>query len=205
MEFLNSWLQGIIIAVIITTIIEMILPNGNTKKYVKVVLGIYVVLNIMTPVVNKFFDSNFELSSIINIEDYMRKMESYEVSSKDINESNEDNIKQVYINSLKNDIKANLEEKEYKVKNIELEIENNETYKIKSILLYIESKQDKDVEEKKEESKVVINEIERVEIKIGETKKKDYKECNISDKDRKQIKEYLSSTYEISEKQIIIN
>ena len=99
MEFLNSWLQGIIIAVIITTIIEMILPKGNTKKYVKVVLGIYVVFNIMTPVVNKFFDSNFELSSIINIEDYMRKMESYEVSSKDINESNEDNIKQVYINS----------------------------------------------------------------------------------------------------------
>jgi len=35
MEFITSWVQGIIIAVIIGTIIEMLLPNGNSKKYIK--------------------------------------------------------------------------------------------------------------------------------------------------------------------------
>ena len=34
-KFINSWAQGIILAVIIATIIEIILPEGNNKKYVK--------------------------------------------------------------------------------------------------------------------------------------------------------------------------
>ena len=67
MEFLNNWLQGIVVAVVIASIIQMILPNGNNKKYIKVVLGIYVVFQIITPVVNKFFNSNFEISSLIDI------------------------------------------------------------------------------------------------------------------------------------------
>ena len=35
-EFLSSWAQGIIVAVIIATLIEMILPNSSSKKYVKI-------------------------------------------------------------------------------------------------------------------------------------------------------------------------
>ena len=42
-EFLSNWIQGIAIAVIIASIFEMLLPNGNIKKYVKVILGIYIV------------------------------------------------------------------------------------------------------------------------------------------------------------------
>ena len=34
-EWVTSWAQGIIIAVIVATIIEMILPDGNCKKYIK--------------------------------------------------------------------------------------------------------------------------------------------------------------------------
>ena len=34
MEFLNNWLQGIVVAVVIASIIQMILPNGNNKKYI---------------------------------------------------------------------------------------------------------------------------------------------------------------------------
>ena len=38
MEWFSSWAQGIVVAVIIGTIIEMILPEGNCKKYIKVVV-----------------------------------------------------------------------------------------------------------------------------------------------------------------------
>lgn len=37
MEAIKSWSENIIIVVIISIIIEMILPDGNSKKYVKVV------------------------------------------------------------------------------------------------------------------------------------------------------------------------
>lgn len=205
MNFLNSWLQGIIISVIVATIIEMILPNGNTKKYVKVVLGIYVVFNIITPIINEFTNSNFELSSIINIEEYTKKMDTYEVSSNNIEKSNEENIKQIYISNLKNDITSKLEEKEYSVKKVDIEIENNETYKIKNVELSLSKKEAKEEQETKNE--VVINEIEKVEIQVGEQKKDEIKEekSDLTENEKKEIKKYLSSVYEIQVKQITIN
>lgn len=207
MEFLNSWLQGIIIAVVVATIIEMILPNGSSKKYIKVVLGVYVVFNIITPIVNQFFNSDFELSSIIDIEEYTKKMETYEVDSKniDMSKTNEENIKQIYLSNLKNDMKAKLEEKGYLVKDLQIEIENDENYTIKSISMCLE-KQQEDLQEEKIENRVTINEIEIVNIQIGEQKENSTIEgsSNISEEQKKEVKQYLSSVYEIKEKQINI-
>lgn len=204
MNFLNSWLQGIVISVIIATIIEMILPDGNTKKYIKVVLGVYIVFNIITPIVNQFTNSKFELSSIINIEEYTNKMETYEVASKNIDESNEENIKQMYITNLERDIASKLKEKDYFAKKVEVKIEDNETYNIKSINLFLEKIQQEEILE--QEDKLPINEIQTVEIKIGEEKEQteEWKD-NITDTEKNEIKNYLSSVYEIKEKQIIIN
>lgn len=205
MGFLNSWLQGIIISVIVATIIEMILPNGNSKKYIKVVLGIYVVFNIITPIINQFTNSSFELSSIINIEEYTKKMKTYDVSSNNIDKSNEKNIMQIYISNLKNDIKAKLEEKEYHVKDIEVQIENDETYKIKNIYLLL-AKKEKQKEKNRYASNVIINEIETVKIQIGtQNQDKNIEETNIEEKEKKEIKKYLASVYEIQEKQITVN
>lgn len=201
MEFLNSWLQGIIIAVVVATIIEMILPSGNSKKYIKVVLGVYIVFNIITPVVNQFLKSDFELSSILNIEEYAKKMETYEVDTKNINieESNQQNIKQIYQTNLKKDIKAKLEEKGYEVKKIEMELAKEEEYQIKQISLWLEKKK----EEKEEviENEIKIQEIEEVEIKIGESKQEELPEekSKLTEKEKKEIKEYVASVYEIKE------
>ena len=57
MDFITSWVQGIIIAVIIGSIIEMLLPNGNSKKYIKVVIGVYIVFSIVSPIISKFTGS----------------------------------------------------------------------------------------------------------------------------------------------------
>lgn len=207
MDFLNSWLQGIIIAVIVSSIIEMILPNGSSKKYAKVVLGVYVVFTIITPVVNQFLNSDFELSSILNIEDYTKKIDTYEVNSKniEIDKTNETSIKNMYLANLKNDMKTKLEDKDYKVKQIQVEIENDETYLIKSISLSLEKK--KEEKEETKEEKVKVNEIKEVKIQIGEEKQETKKEeaSSITEKEKKEIKQYLASIYEVKEKQICIN
>lgn len=222
MEFLNTWLQGIIVAVVIASIIQMILPNGNNKKYIKVVLGVYVVFQIITPVINKFFNSDFEVSSLIDIDKYTKKMKTYEVSSKntDINKTNEDSIKQIYITNLKKDIKTKLEDKDYLIKDVEVQVENNENYDIKSLVIYVNGKNDNKEENNKEktENNIHINEIEKIEINVSknnETNKNSFnnsenkesnqtKENNISNEEKNKIKKYLTSVYEISEKQITI-
>ncbi len=52
-SFLSSWAQQIIFAVIIGIIIQMLLPEGKNKKYVKMCIGIYVLFTIISPVVGK--------------------------------------------------------------------------------------------------------------------------------------------------------
>lgn len=206
MEFLSPWLQGIIISVVIATIIEMILPSGNSKKYVKVVLGVYIVFNIITPVINKLSNNDFELSSIINIEEYAKKMETYETASQNINmtETNELTIKQIYISKLEKDMKSKLEEKDYIVKNIKIEIEDDEEYTIKSVVIYIEE-QEKN-EDELQQNQVEINQIETVNIQVGNQINAEElkKESSISEQKKENIKEYLSSIYEINKKQITI-
>ena len=67
--FLKTWSNQIIVAVIIETIIEMILPNGNNKKYIKMVIGIYVLFTIIQPIITKVTGNNIEISDF-NYERY---------------------------------------------------------------------------------------------------------------------------------------
>ena len=50
-EFISTWVKGLGVAIVIVSIIEMILPNNKTKKYIKMVLGIYIIFNIISPLV----------------------------------------------------------------------------------------------------------------------------------------------------------
>ena len=62
MSFIVIWSKGIIIVVIIATIIEMLLPNNGNGKYVKMVIGIFVLFSIISPVINKF--RNYQLALV---------------------------------------------------------------------------------------------------------------------------------------------
>ena len=72
-EWISSWASSIIVAVIIGVVIEMILPEGNSKKYIKVVIGIYVVFTIVTPVINKFTGKEIEVSDILELDKYVEE------------------------------------------------------------------------------------------------------------------------------------
>lgn len=211
MNLLNNWLQGIIIAVVISTIIEMILPNGNSKKYIKVILGLYVLFNIVTPIINIITKKEINLSSIINSNDFAKATQSYEVSSinKNISQINENSIKEIYKNKLKNDIKAKIEEKEYEVEKIIVEVEDNEEYKLKQISLFIKNINTKEAKSNIEENEniLLINTIKVDEIKIDNNKEDEAldSKSNLSKTQKEEIKKYLSSIYEIKESQILVN
>lgn len=49
-EFLRSWCEQIMICVFISIIIEMLVPTGNIKKYVKACTGVYIIFVILNPI-----------------------------------------------------------------------------------------------------------------------------------------------------------
>ena len=197
-DFLSNWAQGIIVAVIIATIIEMILPNGSSKKYVKVVVGIYILFTIISPIITKFSSNNFNINDILDTKEYEEQMaKSDEDISKKIEENNNRTIKDIYQSNLESDIKAKLKDKGYEVLNTYIQIRDDENYTIEFISLILDKKET-------EESNQVRNiEIEEVNIQIGETNTQE-SDTSLGSSEKQEIAEYISSTYDIDIKNIEI-
>ena len=194
-EFLSSWAQGIIVAVIIATLIEMILPNSSSKKYVKVVIGMYILFTIVSPIIKKVGGKDINLNTI-NIEKYEQQIaKSDNTISRKFEDNNTRSIKDIYVSNLKADISAKLKEKGYEIDISDIQIKDDENYTIEKITLKLiktEQKQEKNHE-------IVINTVE-----IGNTiSQKDSK--TLSDDDKQEVKEYISETYDIDKKNINIS
>ena len=187
-EFLSSWAQGIIVAVIIATLIEMILPNSSSKKYVKVVIGMYILFTIVSPIIKKLGGKDINLNTI-NIEKYEQQIsKSDNTISRKFEDNNTRSIKDIYVSNLKADISAKLKEKGYEIDTSDIQIKDDENYTIEKI----KQKQGKNNE-------IVINTVE-----IGNTiSQKDSK--TLSDDDKQEVKDYISETYDIDKKNINIS
>lgn len=194
-EFLSSWAQGIIVAVIIATLIEMILPNSSSKKYVKVVIGMYILFTIVSPIIKKVGGKDINLNTI-DIEKYEQQIaKSDNTISRKFEDNNTRSIKDIYVSNLKADISAKLKEKGYEIDTSDIQIKDDENYTIEKITLKLiktEQKQEKNNE-------IVINTVE-----IGNTiSQKDSK--TLSDDDKQEVKDYISETYDIDKKNINIS
>lgn len=194
MNWISNWIQGIIIAVIIGTIIEMILPEGNCKKYVKVVIGVYILFSVVSPVITKITGNEFRVSDIYDINTYIEASTKNNQENIEINQQNQ--IKQVYITNLKSDMKQKIEEKGYKVKSISLEVENNEQYSLKKIFIQIS---------KNTLENNTNNNINEINITIGNNTENKEENISISSKEQNDLKQYLSSIYNLEQKNININ
>ena len=188
MNWISGWIQGIIIAVIIGTIIEMLLPDGNCKKYVKVVIGVYILFSIVSPVITKVTGNEFRVSDIYDINTYI---EVSAKSSQDNIENNQQNqIKQVYITNLKNDMKQKIQEKGYSVKSLTLEISNDEQYTLKKIFAQ--------VSKRKNEENNEVKGVNEINITISNTTENIEENISISTKEQNDLKAYLSGIYNFS-------
>lgn len=205
-SFISSWTQGIIVSVIIASIIEMILPDGNSKKYVKVVIGVFILFSIVSPVINKFTKKEINISSIVDVEKYS---DEKQVSSTNLEVNTSLNIKQMYETNLKVDIKSKIESKGFKVKDITINISDDE-YKIEKIDIGImgEINEESEVKNNKKSKNNVIgivDSIEKISVDISSKVSKEEKEYVISSKDANTLKEYLSNVYDVNTKNIFIH
>ena len=227
-DFLSSWAQGIIIAVIIATLIELILPNGNSKKYVKVVIGLYILFTIIFPVINKFQKDKIDIKEILNTGKYEKELEKSDGKiSKRLEDNNTKTIKDMYKSNLTLDIKSKLEEKGYEVDDINITLKDDEKYTIENIALKLKDKENNNEKykennkeeyknngkqrKKKEIKQININDINvkinnNVEEKINneDSRSNTETEDELIKKQKDSIKDYLSKTYYITEENIEI-
>ena len=191
LEWFRSWATGIVIAVIIATIIEMILPNSTSKKYIKIIIGIFIVYTIISPVIGSF--KGEDLNNYIKVENYIQS-NSNALKTNEVSHNAQSSIKKIYAQNLQNDLKTKLKEKGYISNNINISISNDDKYNIERIDIKVDEKVTNSNQDEKQ-VKTIVDNIKAIKIKV----KKDDSQNNaiITENDKNEIKEYIKQIYQI--------
>ena len=207
-EFLSSWAKSLGVTIVIVSILEMLLPNNKTKKYIRMVMGVYIVFNIISPFVKS--------KEIFNVNDIdINAYKSTEISSEVDQTSMNDRIEKLYKQELEKDIKNKINEKGYEVDKCEVNVkiaENEEQTQITKIKLSIKKSEEANTQNQKDKSieNKVVTEIQKINpininSKNENSKEKSKSKSTVSNSEIQNIKKFLIEEYGVNEKCLDIN
>lgn len=231
-NFLSLWVKNLSLALIVVSILEMLLPNNKTKKYIKMVMGLYILFSIIAPFVNNSNVLNFNIEDVYS--DYSKEISSTSATSTtgEVNQASmDDRLNKLYKEQLESDITQKVEEKGYDVRKCKVEAHVSESDTgIESITIEIDGKNDNtensnnsnktDATENSNgsskysknsgntlEDKIVkeIQKIQKVEIDVSKGDDSEDTNSAITKTDVKMIKDFLTKEYGVSEKCLKIN
>lgn len=215
-SFLSSWVKNLSLALIIVSILEMILPNNKTKKYVKMIMGLYILFSIISPFIEN--SNKFNLNNV-NLNFYSEETEETVTIDRKIDQSSMDKrLNEIYKEELQKDIIKKIKEKGYEVENCNVIAHISEydsgieklTLKVKGKIIDEQNQEQKNANTI--ESKLV-KEIQKIQkIEINTSKKNNNNENNNSEEstnltktDIKIIENFLIKEYGVSEECLKIN
>ncbi|MGO4887108.1 stage III sporulation protein AF [Anaerobacillus sp. MEB173] len=67
MQFITDWVTNIILIILLATVLELLLPNSNFQRYVKMVVGLMLIVVILTPLLSVFSHSPETIFQPINM------------------------------------------------------------------------------------------------------------------------------------------
>ncbi len=231
-NFLSLWVKNLSLALIVVSILEMLLPNNKTKKYIKMVMGLYILFSIIAPFVNNSNVLNFNIEDVYS--DYSKEISNTSTTSTagEVNQASmDDRLNQLYKEQLESDITQKVEEKGYDVRKCKVDAHVSESDTgIESITIEIDGKNDNTensnnskktdaTENSNDSSKYsknsgntledkIVKEIQKIQkVEIDVSKGDDSEETNsaITKTDVKMIKDFLTKEYGVSEKCLKIN
>ncbi|MGM0409294.1 MAG: stage III sporulation protein AF [Bacillota bacterium] len=139
MDYLRNWLRELIIVFFIASVLDLFLPEGNIKKYLRIVLSFFIILLILTPIqdIIKFNLRNYE--SIFNKNQFLLTEDLWDENI----ELKGENVYLSNINLLKNYYKSEIEKNiisvlnSYNIKNFnKISINTDNELKIIKITIF---------------------------------------------------------------------
>lgn len=192
MESLVAWVKQIIIIVMFSVFIDFFIPSGSFSRYIKVVIGMLIVLALLNPVImfldrNMVYDQNY-----FNIKSFLDRREAEDLYQF----SKSEEAKRSVIKNYKNELESIMEYQikkltDYEVDRITVEVEdkgNKNFGEIKTINLEIKNK-----------GKIAGQKIKKVSVDLS--KNNGNEESNESIKN---LIEALSNIYNIPKENINI-
>lgn len=201
----SEWAKNLSLAVIVVSLLEMLLPNNKTKKYIKMTMGLYILFNIISPFLGK--DISLDFSSTLETSSF--SAEQQKTSNDKIDQTSMDNrLTEILEEELEKDVTKKIEEEGYEVLECKVTATlsnnlNKEESKIESIKLTLQKDENKK-QENDAESKLV-EEIQKIrKVQIGSQEEKEEK-TNLSLAEKQTIQKFLCEEYGVNEKCLEIN
>lgn len=194
--FLSSWSGQIIVALVVGSLLEMLVPKGKNKKYVKMLIGIYIIFCMVSP-----FTKINESFSMDNIDKTIDKY--IQQNTKEFGASSTDaELEELYIREVEKSITEDLAKIGYKV--VKCKIVANLNSKInKSGIQSINIKVKKYIRQEAPSEIDVVEDIEKVNISINTNEEENT--TYIQNEDINVIKNFILDKYEIEENKIHIS
>ena len=199
-EKFSSWAKGITLAVIVVSILEMLLPNNKTKKYIKMVMGVFILFNIISPFINANHLKNL---NEIDASKYVNENNKNYVEQKSMDER----LEELYIEEIEKDIIKKVEKKGYKVSMCKVDAKitkNEEETGITKIKLKVEKTGEVKQEENSSIENQIVTQVQKIK-KVNTKKIEEDKETSLEKSDIQNLKQFLIEEYEVNEKCLEIN
>ncbi len=196
-EVIRNWIVNLVVVILLSVLVDIILPNGSMRKYAKFVLGILIIFVVISPIIAAF-QKGFSLEEEIFRNTHSLDMDDLKFQAQMIEDKYQDTILNLYKKKLQQQIMYQVR-KETKTAEIEVvvsidEDEKSETYgAIKKVILRTEGKgktvdlADIHVDANHSETMAEVKEGGKTNIEYGK------------------LREMISSTYQISPEDIIID
>ena len=199
-ENLSSWAKGITLAVIVVSILDMLLPNNKTKKYIKMVMGVFILFNIISPFINA---NDLKNLNEIDASKYVNENNKNYVEQKSMDER----LEELYIEEIEKDIIKKVEKKGYKVSMCKVDAKitkNEEETGITKIKLKVEKTGEVKQEENSSIENQIVTQVQKIK-KVNTKKIEEDKETSLEKSDIQNLKQFLIEEYEVNEKCLEIN
>lgn len=215
-NFLSAWVKNLCLALIVVSILEMLLPNNKTKKYIKMVMGLYVLFSIIAP----FAENKDELK--VDVENLYGQytVQTLEVTDKTDQTSMDNRLNELYKQKLEKDIIQKVNDEGYEVENcnVNAHISDNDTG-IELITLKLKEKLTEEDTNLADDNSInsvdtienalvsEIQKIQKVEIGVSDNKitenmqgEENKQNQTITKADINKVKKLLKKEYGVSEK-----
>ncbi|WP_257348030.1 stage III sporulation protein AF [Pseudalkalibacillus decolorationis] len=201
MSFIYEWITNIILIILLATVLELLLPSSAFQKYIKVVIGLLLIMAILNPLIQlmsvDFTDELASLQAGSNSIENEKMKNSIEKKKSEIQASQDAyKLNQVAVLLKKKVDSKKLEETfEKRVKDVEVQEQSQKDSKTKQpkqwiVYVTLADANDKDTEIEAVEEVTINTQEQTTEVK--------------NDTDFREIKQFLSEEWEVPIDDIVV-
>lgn len=205
-SFIGEWIKHIILLILMATFLDLLLPNSSMRRYVKLVVGLLLILVILSPVLHIF---QFDYERLLNTQEelflegdpvFLKKIEE---SQQSIEELQEKAILEEVAIAWSNQVKEQIEsEFDLEVHDVQFTLLNQgEQVDVQELILFVEPRVENGDREDQTEIKKNVDSVKPIVIQVNSNVKENEETKNVSNKEKKiekQILTYLAEEWNIS-------